>query len=201
MAKLTKHTQKRTVLQRDADLLPLLHTSQHSHCPRRRAAAAQALQQATAHRQSIDDTARSAVQQLLTSPQTGYVLMSQMSGNVLPQQPRRAEQDSSSTSTPTSAGVSPSLLRGSSSSSSIGLLDGASSSYVDMLLGCLPGRDGQPLVDDWDCLRNMVQAWEGECGVLGEYGMKHTRFFANLCNAQLKPRTLQGVLSNICATK
>ncbi|XP_020167168.1 vacuolar-processing enzyme beta-isozyme 1-like [Aegilops tauschii subsp. strangulata] len=41
---------------------------------------------------------------------------------------------------------------------------------------------GQPLVDDWDCLKTMVQVFESQCGSLTQYGMKHTRAFANMCN-------------------
>ncbi|KAM3368906.1 hypothetical protein ACQJBY_017052 [Aegilops geniculata] len=41
---------------------------------------------------------------------------------------------------------------------------------------------GQPLVDDWDCLKTMVRVFESQCGSLTQYGMKHTRAFANMCN-------------------
>uniref|UniRef100_A0ACD5TCU6 Uncharacterized protein n=1 Tax=Avena sativa TaxID=4498 RepID=A0ACD5TCU6_AVESA len=46
---------------------------------------------------------------------------------------------------------------------------------------------GQPLVDDWDCLKSMVRAFEEHCGLLGQYGMKHMRAFANMCNAGVGP--------------
>ncbi|TVT96891.1 hypothetical protein EJB05_57888, partial [Eragrostis curvula] len=42
---------------------------------------------------------------------------------------------------------------------------------------------GQPLVDDWDCLKSFVRTYEGHCGPLGQYGIKHMRAFANICNA------------------
>ncbi|KAK3141941.1 hypothetical protein QOZ80_4BG0340150 [Eleusine coracana subsp. coracana] len=42
---------------------------------------------------------------------------------------------------------------------------------------------GQPLVDDWDCLKSMVRIFESQCGSLTQYGMKHMRAFANICNS------------------
>lgn len=54
----------------------------------------------------------------------------------------------------------------------------------------LPRPEGTPLVDDWDCLRGMVAAWEASCGPLDQYGMRHTRAFANLCNLGVAPAAL-----------
>ncbi|KAK1607266.1 hypothetical protein QYE76_030939 [Lolium multiflorum] len=45
-----------------------------------------------------------------------------------------------------------------------------------------PRSSGQPVVDDWDCLKRMVRVFESHCGSLTQYGMKHMRAFANLCN-------------------
>lgn len=45
-----------------------------------------------------------------------------------------------------------------------------------------PPSGSSALVDDWDCLRDMMNTWESTCGELGQYGMKHSRMFANLCN-------------------
>ncbi|CAM0903595.1 unnamed protein product [Alopecurus aequalis] len=45
-----------------------------------------------------------------------------------------------------------------------------------------PRSSGQPLVDDWDCLKRMVRVFESHCGSLTQYGMKHMRAFANICN-------------------
>lgn len=45
-----------------------------------------------------------------------------------------------------------------------------------------PRSSGQPLVDDWDCLKRMVRVFESHCGSLTQYGMKHMRAFANVCN-------------------
>ncbi|KAM0880579.1 hypothetical protein ACQ4PT_033478 [Festuca glaucescens] len=45
-----------------------------------------------------------------------------------------------------------------------------------------PRSSGQPVVHDWDCLKRMVRVFESHCGSLTQYGMKHMRAFANLCN-------------------
>lgn len=57
-------------------------------------------------------------------------------------------------------------------------------------------RPGVPLVDDWDCLRGMVGAWQAACGPMGEYGMRHTRMLANLCNAGVRPMALMEVMAD-----
>ncbi|XP_059639209.1 legumain [Cornus florida] len=41
---------------------------------------------------------------------------------------------------------------------------------------------GLPIVDDWNCLKSMVRLFETHCGSLTQYGMKHMRAFANICN-------------------
>ncbi|CAH1453741.1 unnamed protein product [Lactuca virosa] len=43
-------------------------------------------------------------------------------------------------------------------------------------------RPGSVLVDDWDCLKSMIRTFETYCGSLTQYGVKHTRTFANMCN-------------------
>ncbi|GKC99917.1 vacuolar-processing enzyme, partial [Tanacetum coccineum] len=40
---------------------------------------------------------------------------------------------------------------------------------------------GQPLVDDWECLKSTARLFEKHCGLLTQYGMKHMRAFANIC--------------------
>ncbi|KAM0908367.1 hypothetical protein ACQ4PT_015520 [Festuca glaucescens] len=45
-----------------------------------------------------------------------------------------------------------------------------------------PRSSGQPVVDNWDCLKRMVRVFESHCGSLTQYGMKHMRAFSNLCN-------------------
>jgi len=60
-----------------------------------------------------------------------------------------------------------------------------------------PGGSGA-LVDDWDCLRGMVTAWQGACGSLDQYSMRHTRAFANFCNLGVHPNALGVVASEVC---
>eukprot|EP00803_Ostreobium_quekettii_P004386 evm.model.scf_42.13 EVM.evm.TU.scf_42.13 scf_42:87319-91346(+) len=73
----------------------------------------------------------------------------------------------------------------SSGSSGVGLSEEAVATFVSEPMG-RPGG-GLPLVDDWGCLRAMVGAWTGACGPMDDYAMKHTRAFANLCNAGVNP--------------
>ncbi|KAK6911183.1 Peptidase C13, legumain, partial [Dillenia turbinata] len=42
---------------------------------------------------------------------------------------------------------------------------------------------GQPIVDDWDCLKTFVKTYKEHCGPLKAYGLKYTRAMANMCNA------------------
>ena len=58
---------------------------------------------------------------------------------------------------------------------------------------------GQPLADDWDCLKAMVRAYEAQCGPLAQYGMKHMRSFANICNAGVGEQAMAKVASQACA--
>uniref|UniRef100_A0ACD6ACQ6 Uncharacterized protein n=2 Tax=Avena sativa TaxID=4498 RepID=A0ACD6ACQ6_AVESA len=52
-----------------------------------------------------------------------------------------------------------------------------------------PRSSGQPLVDDWDCLKRMVRVFESHCGSLTRYGMKHTRASQTCATtASLMPR-------------
>lgn len=59
------------------------------------------------------------------------------------------------------------------------LLFGVESSFV--LDNVVPS--GHPVVDDWDCMKQVVRKFESRCGPLTQYGMKHMRAFANICNA------------------
>lgn len=142
-----KRSQQKSLLQRDADLVPLLHAARHSHSPKKRAAAVRSLDQITKHRSSVDATARSAVQQLLQHPTFGYVLTSNLGLN---------SDDHPVAASPVGSHDRSQALLGSSSSSS-GVLGDVGKTQADLLLGYLPGREGRPLVDDWECLRGMVQ--------------------------------------------
>lgn len=54
------------------------------------------------------------------------------------------------------------------------------------------------LVDDWNCLRDMITVWESTCGELGQYGMKHSRIFANLCNLGIDSQQLATAAQHTC---
>nr|XP_043628352.1 vacuolar-processing enzyme-like [Erigeron canadensis] len=57
---------------------------------------------------------------------------------------------------------------------------------------------GSALVDDWGCLRSMVRAFERYCGSLTQYGMKHTRTFANLCNNGVTEKAMEKATKKAC---
>ncbi|THU72753.1 hypothetical protein C4D60_Mb04t15520 [Musa balbisiana] len=60
------------------------------------------------------------------------------------------------------------------------------------------GAAGQPLVDDWSCLKSMVRALETYCGSLSRYGMKHLRSLANICNAGVRVEAMTKVAAEAC---
>ena len=57
---------------------------------------------------------------------------------------------------------------------------------------------GQTLVDDWDCLKTLVRTFETYCGALSQYGMKHMRSIANLCNAGIRKEQMAEASSQAC---
>ncbi|KAG6396967.1 hypothetical protein SASPL_143127 [Salvia splendens] len=57
---------------------------------------------------------------------------------------------------------------------------------------------GLPLVDDWECLKSMVRVFEAQCGPLAQYGMKHMRSFANICNAAVSVRRMEEACLAAC---
>ena len=44
----------------------------------------------------------------------------------------------------------------------------------------------------------MVAAWEQSCGPLDQYGMQHSRTFANLCNAGVPVQTFARTVAAEC---
>ncbi|XP_021738107.1 vacuolar-processing enzyme-like [Chenopodium quinoa] len=66
------------------------------------------------------------------------------------------------------------------------------------VLRAKPSR-GMPLVDDWDCLKSMVRVFEKECGTLTQYGMKHMRAFANICNKDIPLSVMQEACVAACS--
>ncbi|KAK7321605.1 hypothetical protein VNO77_32415 [Canavalia gladiata] len=59
---------------------------------------------------------------------------------------------------------------------------------------------GMALVDDWDCLKTMVRTFETYCGSLSQYGMKHMRSFANICNAGIKNDQMADASAQACVS-
>ncbi|XP_068634593.1 vacuolar-processing enzyme [Aristolochia californica] len=59
---------------------------------------------------------------------------------------------------------------------------------------------GQALVDDWSCLKAMVQVFESECGLLAQYGMKHMRAFANICNGGTSKEAMKEACNEACSS-
>eukprot|EP00262_Sarcandra_glabra_P009435 TRINITY_DN23819_c0_g1_i1.p1 TRINITY_DN23819_c0_g1~~TRINITY_DN23819_c0_g1_i1.p1 ORF type:complete len:489 (-),score=76.43 TRINITY_DN23819_c0_g1_i1:167-1633(-) len=59
---------------------------------------------------------------------------------------------------------------------------------------------GQPLVDNWDCLKTMVRTFEKHCGSLSQYGMKHMRSIANICNVGIKEEIMAEVSKQACVS-
>ncbi|KAM3330601.1 hypothetical protein ACQJBY_027039 [Aegilops geniculata] len=59
---------------------------------------------------------------------------------------------------------------------------------------------GEPLVDDWSCLKSTVRTFESQCGSLAQYGMKHMRSFANICNAGIVPEAMAKVAAQACTS-
>uniref|UniRef100_M1B315 Vacuolar processing enzyme n=1 Tax=Solanum tuberosum TaxID=4113 RepID=M1B315_SOLTU len=59
---------------------------------------------------------------------------------------------------------------------------------------------GQPLVDDWDCLKSFVKIFESHCGSLTRYGRKHVRGFANMCNAGIQRDQIDAAAKQTCSS-
>ncbi|XP_006654878.1 vacuolar-processing enzyme-like [Oryza brachyantha] len=59
-------------------------------------------------------------------------------------------------------------------------------------------KAGQAVVEDWECLKSMVRTFEARCGSLGQYGMKHMRSFANICNAGVSHHAMATAASLAC---
>lgn len=57
---------------------------------------------------------------------------------------------------------------------------------------------GLPVVDDWTCLKSMVSVFERECRPLTQYGMKHMRAFANICNSGISEASMEEACRAAC---
>ncbi|XP_051129818.1 vacuolar-processing enzyme beta-isozyme-like [Andrographis paniculata] len=60
---------------------------------------------------------------------------------------------------------------------------------------------GLPLADDWDCLKTMVRMFESQCGSLTQYGMRHMRAFANLCNNGISAGAMEAASTAACGDR
>ncbi|KAL7611106.1 hypothetical protein Lser_V15G09720 [Lactuca serriola] len=60
---------------------------------------------------------------------------------------------------------------------------------------------GFPLVDDWECLKSTARLFEKHCGSLTQYGMKHMRAFANICNKVVEKETFEEACMATCGGK
>ncbi|KAA8521895.1 hypothetical protein F0562_012791 [Nyssa sinensis] len=58
---------------------------------------------------------------------------------------------------------------------------------------------GLPIVDDWECLKSMVRLFESHCGSLTQYGMKHMRAFANICNNGVSQAAMEDACMAACS--
>ncbi|KAK9229933.1 hypothetical protein WN944_022899 [Citrus x changshan-huyou] len=57
---------------------------------------------------------------------------------------------------------------------------------------------GQPLVDDWDCLKMLVRIYGEICGSLSIYGKKYTRAMTNMCNAGINEKQMTLASNQAC---
>ncbi|CAL5223295.1 g5786 [Coccomyxa viridis] len=163
------------VPQRDADLLHLWTAYSRAGTPSEKAAALAALDAEVDARNRVDSTIRSSVWAMLQQPAVLAQLQAKYANTnlLLP-----SEQ----------------LLGNSAEASQ------AQAPIVEQFVSApLPRDENLALVDDWDCLRAMVAAWEDSCGPLDQYGMKHSRTFANLCNAGVPVATLARTADGQCS--
>jgi len=54
------------------------------------------------------------------------------------------------------------------------------------------------VVEDWDCYKANIDAYTATCSPLRNYGMKHAKTLANLCNEGVSPAAVQAKLEQIC---
>lgn len=162
--------------QRDADLAHLFHRYTAAAQGPAKAAALRELNVEVSRRAEVDAGVRAAVGHLLARTNALALLAARYSGQ-LPAEHAALLSAAASADAPASGG-----------------------GLVELLVGEeLPRPAGAALVDDWDCLRGMVDAWSAACGPLDQYGMRHSRVFANLCNAGVQPATLGAAAAQHCS--
>lgn len=179
------------VTQRDAELLPLLYHAGYSTCPMKRATAHQKLQSELRARQSVDAAARAVASWLLQDASTAPALLTKHGWTataVYPTTPAAvvaAAFTSNNVATATSQtafAVRQGLLlpgdgfisatAAAASADVVQALGAPAGEFVELLVSHHLGRPAKnvPLVDDWECLRGMVQvgssmtlAWHWLC--------------------------------------
>ncbi|MEW5298633.1 MAG: hypothetical protein WDW36_001729 [Sanguina aurantia] len=180
------HAGHHAVEQRAADLVHLRHRVARASSEPEREAAQAALDAQLQLRSTVDATARSAAALLLAHSPTSRTIMA-----------AAAWSYGAVFTTPSFLSSLSSISHGLSAASIMATNAlWPKDSFVEKLVSDPMGRPslGRPLVDDWGCLRAMVGAWEGSCGKLDQYGMKHSRLFANLCNHGVAPAHLASTL-------
>ncbi|GBF90083.1 hypothetical protein Rsub_02791 [Raphidocelis subcapitata] len=199
--------------QRDADLLPLVHGAARAAGPLQRAAAAAALSSEVARRRAVDAAARGAAAALLADARAGPALLA-----LLPGAPRlpAAAWEAAGGGGGGGAGVRPGgaaqrLQRQEEEEGPAAarrrlqaLLGASAEAHAEALVGGAAAagrRAGAAVVDDWGCLRAMVAAWEGACGQMDQYAMRHTRLLANLCNGGARAGELGAALEGAGACR
>lgn len=58
---------------------------------------------------------------------------------------------------------------------------------------------GQPLVDDWDCFKTLVNSFKNHCGATMDYGLKYTGALANICNMGVDVKQTVSAIEHACA--
>ncbi|XP_013637860.1 PREDICTED: vacuolar-processing enzyme delta-isozyme isoform X2 [Brassica oleracea var. oleracea] len=57
---------------------------------------------------------------------------------------------------------------------------------------------GQPLVDDWDCFKTLVNSFKNHCGATMDYGLKYTGALANICNMGVDVKQTVSAIEHAC---
>ncbi|VVA99023.1 unnamed protein product [Arabis nemorensis] len=60
---------------------------------------------------------------------------------------------------------------------------------------------GQPLVDDWDCFKTLVNSFKNHCGATMDYGLKYTGALANVCNMGVDVKQTVSTIEQACSIK
>jgi legumain len=74
---------------------------------------------------------------------------------------------------------------------------------IDMRFSYLSANVGfqleeHPRVNDFECYKGLVESYKSECGGLDEYDLKFLGHFVNMCNAQMEPTKMLGLINEMC---